>query len=114
MISTSERAYSMVHHDGNVNGDTPMLRRFSGSLSSDKYRMKPLRGRIRNQAWTLPASNMRTSSALSSAGTSPAFRTIGSTAVGVGKQAKMRSQSQAKWLWFDWMKEELLRHECTA
>ena len=50
MTSASERAYSLIHHDSNVNGDSLMLHRSSGRLSSIKYRMKPYMGACRHQA----------------------------------------------------------------
>ena len=59
------------------------------------------------------ARNMRASSQMAVTQTE-ALCTVGFNSIVVEEYAKMRSQSQAERLWFDWMKEELLRHGCIA
>ena len=115
MTSTSERAYSLIHHGGNVNGDNLMLWFTDPAAASlsNKYRMKALRGCIRNHTWAPTASIMRASSEMALT-RMQALRTVRPIAVGIEKQAKMRSQSQAKCLCFEWIGEELLRRKCTG
>ena len=55
---------------------------------------------------------MSTSSEMASTRTE-AFCIGGPTAIGIEKKMKMRSQSQAKRLCFEWMGGELLRHKYT-
>ena len=101
MTSTSERAYSLIHHDGNVNGDNLMLCFTDPAAASlsNKYRMKALRGCIRNHTWAPTASSIIRASSEMALTRIQALRTVGPIAVRIEKQAKMRSQSQAKYLY---------------